>query len=215
MRCRFACCLVGLTLAIAAVARAGDLPPGARRSDLEFSYSTAGQPPVTGDVIATRSEPFEINSSNVEGEFYLRGTINQQVIRQPDGRLAFYYFLTKGAANAMADGVLLAATGFSGFAVDAAVCVDSTPILIRSADGDRITVLDGGDGPDSEMLLKTDAFAFADGGTATEVIRFQGSAESGPDQSVTMTTYQPVPEPTGLLAFAPAALALLRRCRRT
>jgi hypothetical protein len=196
-------------------ARAGDLPPGARRSDIEFySYSTPGRPPVTGDVIATKAEPFVVTTSNEDGEFFRRGTFNQQVIRQPDGRLAFYYFLTEGASNSNADGVSLAATGFAGFAVDATAQVDDPPIFIRSVDGDTITVLDGGDPPNSEMLLKTDALAFADGGTATAVIRFQGIGGGGPDQTVTIDTFRPVPEPAGLTLLAPAATALLRRRRR-
>jgi hypothetical protein len=205
---------VALSLA-AASARAGDLPPGATRSDIEFYYyNNGGQPPVTGDVIASKSQPFELTTSNEFGEFFRRGTFNQQVIRQPDGHLAFYYFLTPGEANATADGVSLTATGFAGFAVDATAHVDIPPIFTRSADGNVITVIDGNDPPNSEMLLKTDAFAFADGGTATEVIRFQGSASSGPDQSVTIDAFRPVPEPTGLTVLAPAAVALLRRRRR-
>ena len=111
----------------------------------------------------------------------------------------------------------LAPIAFTGFATDAYATVFFPPIVSRSADGDRITSADGGEG-DAELLVRTNATAYAldeAGAAFTAMVRFQGNAGGSPDQPATLATFRPVPEPSAAaLLVAAAPLALRRRARR-
>ena len=205
-----------LTLTAAAGARAGQLAPGETGRGPDFYYGF--EPPVDGEVIDTVSAPFEVSVMWQGTRYFQQGTLTQQVYREDDGRLAFLYLYDEtAAANATADVVSLAATGFTGFTTDAYADVFFPPVVSRSADGDRITSVDGGEG-DAGLLVRTNATAYVLDGTGpafTAMVRFQGNGGGSPDQPATLGTFRPVPEPSSAALLAAAApLALGRRRAR-
>ena len=103
-----------------------------------------------------------------------------------------------------------------GFTTDASADVFFPPIVSRSADGDRITSVDGGEG-DAGLLIRTNATAYAPDGTGpafTAMVRFQGNGGGSPDQAATLGTFRPVPEPSSAALLVAAPVALRRRRAR-
>ena len=194
----------------ALLAHAGDLAPGASASGPDYAYN--GAPPVTGSVIATRTTPFEVSVGSGATRSFQQGTLTQQVYREDTNRLSFLYTITSGQSNATADLISLAGTGFSGYTTDVFSDADFPPQFTRSANGDRITALDGGV-PSAGLLVRTNALAYAEGGTGVATIRFQGNPGGTPDQLASFATFQPVPEPSALALLGGAGMLLPRRRR--
>lgn len=199
-----------LLLVPTSVAVAGELAPGGSATGPDYAYN--GAPPVQGTVVGSKSSPFEVSVVAEDVRYFQQGTLTQQVYREESGRLSFLYTITAGQSNATTDLVSLAATGFSGFTTDVFSNADFPPQFTRSANGDRVTVLDNGT-PGTGLLIRTNALDYAEGGTGVAAIRFQGNPGGTPDQVASFATFRPVPEPSALALLGSAGLLALRRRR--
>ena len=157
-----------ILLAFAAPAAAGLLDPGETGGGEEFVLDLA-DPSFQGETLASSSTPFEFNGTNSSGEpVFFRGTFNTRVVRESaTGTLAFHYQFLRGESNQILDFENFYASSFRGLQTD--VFSDQTSLTqgraTRSADGKTIDFV-GDEESNANLVVRTDATAFAAGGTA-------------------------------------------------
>ena len=177
-------------------ARAGLLQPGETGGGEEFILDLA-DPSFQGETLASTSTPFEFNGTNSSGEpVFFRGTFNTSVVRESaTGRLAFHYQFLRGQSNQILDFENFYVSSFQGFETD--VFSDQTSLsqgrATRSADGRTIDFV-GDEENNANLVVRTNATAFAAGGTAALWGSFQ---PSGGDETQTYEAFQPVADDPG------------------
>ena len=206
-----------------AAARAGELVPGqtfnaANPEDPGRDSFDGGVSPVAGEVLAESVVPYEaIDGGEPGNELFSRGTVTTRVVREA-GRpgLTFDYRIDETEFRGVIDMEQVAVAGFTGFATDVrAATLESDAVLgiNRSADGRRVFLTYDMDGLDEYLVVRTNAPAFAPGGTFDVSYDFPGSSAPGNFGTVGVATFQPVPEPTGAAIVLASSAALLRRRR--
>ena len=210
----FAAAFASLLFA-AAPAHAGLLAPGEDGQGDDFVFNP-GDPAFAGETLASRTAPIEltrVDDDTGETQTY-SGTFNTRVVREPTGRLAFHYQFLRGTGNAPLDYENFVVGGFAGFETD--VFSDQTSLTAgaasRSADGDSIDFV-GDESADGNVVVRTNATAFDETGTARLVASFQPDAV---DQFQSFTAFAPAadepgpqPNPIPLPPAAWAALATM------
>lgn len=199
--------------------RAADVAPGERQfsADPEVlpAYSTSAAP-VSGEVLGTRTTPFEVRDPQIPDVIFSRGTFTARVVREPgQGGLTFDYLLDETAASGTTDLGPVEVAGFGTFSTDvrSRVLAEEERHLgiVRSADGDRLRFEYASEGLDEYIIVRTNAPDFAADG-----LMLAGYAMPGGDGfgTIPLPAFRPVPEPGAGAVAVPAALALLGRRRR-
>ena len=198
-------------LALSASARAGLLPPGETGGGEGFVLNLS-DPSFQGQTLASSSTPFEFNGTNSVGDpVFFRGTFNHTVVRESSGFLAFHYQFLRGPSNQILDFENFVVGNFGSFTTD--LFSDQTSLTTaratRSADGNTIDFV-GDEERDANLVVRTNATAFAAGGAAALVGSFQ---PSGGDSTQSFDTFQPAADDGGPgpnpIPLPPAAWAAL------
>jgi hypothetical protein len=184
-------------------------------------FTPTGAAPWTGDVIATRTDPFnftyDVPAEDGGGQYFSRGTFTSSVLRNAQtGKLAFRYELNEEATNHVNDLESVVIQGFTGFTTD--VYAFDRPeddfSVGRPPDGDPLIFGFNLEGVDGQFLVLTDATQYVLRPAATGFHVGMDFA-SGGDTSAAFAAFGPstVPEPAAGLLLAVAGGALLRRRR--
>lgn len=173
------------------------------------STSTSEVPELTSGVVAFTEQPF--NFSGPTGT--LRGVLQQNVVREPDGNLAFLYNLAVQEASGLPQTVQVEfnTADFRNNTTDVGFLTDVGEVGVysfatRSNDGAVVQFFFGGDLTNGDVArpfyIRTDATEFDfKGGTAIVLL-------SGPGGVIAPATYEPIEVPPAVIP-EPASLALL------
>ena len=169
-----------------------------------------------GDVLASRTTPFDIRASDESSgrEAFVTGTLTNEVVRESEsGYLSFHYKVDiTGGSGDIRDFEGINLRGFNTYFTDfrADVSGNETGALSRDEGGDSF-YFRLGERSEHWLIVRTDAPAYAEGGEFIYQADWDGL---GVDGSVHLATFKPVPEPctVGTIGFI-AAAALLRRRR--
>lgn len=218
----FACAAAAAVLCLAPVtAPAGEVAPGQRID--RFDPDDTTQPfvteadPVAGEVLATSVVPYDVDDAGEPGQLlFARGTLTSRVVREL-GRvgLTFEYLLEQSEQRGVVDLEDITLRAFNGFATDVRTASDlSYTVIERSADGQRLRLAYNEEDLAEYLIVRTNAPAYAPGGTFAVHWDFPGSPNPGFGTEV-LATFQPVPEPGVAAVLLAAGGALLRRRRGT
>jgi len=172
-----------------------------------------------GDVLASRTTPFEIREYSEEAgrDVWARGTVLHEVIRETrSGYLSFHYRIDVNQTSGdVTDFEGATAYDFGHYFTDVRGSVEpyDLPFLRRgdSSFGNFIHYANF-ERLDNWFVVRTDAPAFAEGGTLKLHYDFDGWGEDG---GADVATFQPVPEPgAGATVLLTGVAALCRRRRR-
>src|SRR5688500_15412053 len=203
--------------AAAPAARAGDVAPGQNVNTSDVDRFDPAAAPVSGEVLAERSVPFEAVDRTDPENFFSRGTFTTRVVREAgEPGLTFVYQLDEDAHSGVVDLEPITLTGVGRYSTDvysSALASNNRIFIERSADGDVLEFFYNVQNLTETIVVRTDAPAFADDGTLRARWDMPGSpGDAG--SSLTFAVYRPVSEPgVGLLGVA-ALLPLLGRRRR-
>src|SRR5688500_15780444 len=203
--------------AAAPAARAGGVAPGQNVNTSDVDRFDPAAAPVSGEVLAERSVPFEAVDRTDPENFFSRGTFTTRVVREAgEAGLTFVYRLVEDAHSGVVDLEPITLTGLGMYSTDvySSTLASSNRIFInRSADGDVLEFLYNAEHLTETIIVRTDAPAFADDGTLRARWDMPGSpGDAG--GSLTFAVYRPVPEPAAGCLLLAASLPLLRRRRR-
>jgi len=213
----------------AAAAFAGPVAPGAHDVPLTGT-SVAATPGLAGDVVGDFTTTFSIDDS-IGGQVLLAGTVENRVIREASGTLAFHYKITNTSESADIGKDLLRFTAF-GFSplletdVDFLIDVgadhptrvtrnnEAVDFRFDEADGDLAP------GESTAFFVRTDAIDFETGGFAiADTLADTQDPDSGAVRSTLIEgTFKPVapvvPLPAAIYSGAIGLLSVVAVKRR-
>lgn len=222
-RLLLACVAAATVVCLApASARAADVAPGERVIRLDPDDGTrpydAAEDPVAGEVLATMVVPFEVDDGRPPAERdFSRGTLTSRVIREP-GRpgLTFDYRLDQTEVRGVIDMEDNTLAAFNGFTTDVRTGTttrsDAVQYVERSADGNQVRLGYNIEDLEEYLIVRTDAPAYATGGTFAAHWDIESSPEN-PFGTEVLATFRPVPEPGGVAVVMALGAHLLRRRR--
>ena len=168
-----------------------------------------------GEVLASETTPFEIRRFSKEAgrDVWVTGQLTHEVIREAEtGYLSFHYRVGVGGGSPdTRDFEGITAHGFGRYMTDvwANVGHSELPTLFREADGNSIWYI-AGEGFGHWLIVRTDAPAFAPGGSFHYAVDWDAWGEAG---TAVVPTFRAVPEPAAGMLLSVAAPLLLRRRR--
>ena len=188
-------------------------------------FTPTGAAPWTGDVIATRSDPFnftyDVPAEDGGGQYFARGTFTSSVLRNAEtGKLAFRYELNQDATNHVNDLESVVIQGFTeGFKVfKTDVYAFDRPennfSVVRPPDGNPLIFFFNLEDIDGQFLVLTDATQYVlRPGSFHVSMDFANVGDSGAAFAAFGPSTVPEPSTAGLVLVVGGATLLRRRCR--